>query len=122
MFKFDGNSLGVTGSGVGFPKFKEYFGNDDRGFGYIRIQVRKTPSFSYLPYNGANKQARVCRPGRQKIKPDGLFPRFFLNWRSLPGKGVPPSLYFFLKKKCRLVPFSSHAVGGGLKPNLKLEG
>ncbi len=53
MFKFDGNSLGVTGSGVGFPKFKEYFGNDDRGFGYIRIQVRKMPCFSY---NGANKQ------------------------------------------------------------------
>ncbi len=86
MFKFDGNSLGVTGSGVGFPKFKEYFGNDDRGFGYIRIQVRKTPSFSYLPYNGANKQARVCRPGRQKMKPDGLFSRF-LKLAFFTGKG-----------------------------------
>ena len=40
VFKFDGTRLGVTASGMGFPKFKEYFGNDDRGFGYIRIQVR----------------------------------------------------------------------------------
>lgn len=39
VFKFEGNSLGVTASGSDFPKFKEFFGNDDRGFGYIRIQV-----------------------------------------------------------------------------------
>ena len=40
MFKFDGNRLGVTASGKDFDKFKEYFGDEDRGFGYIRINVR----------------------------------------------------------------------------------
>ena len=72
MFKFDGNSLGVTGSGVGFPKFKEYFGNDDRGFGYIRIQVRKMSSFPYLQ---RRKQTSIA-PGGKTKKPDGFFSRF----------------------------------------------
>ena len=42
MFKFDGNHLGVTASGKEFDRFKEYFGDEDRGFGYIRINVRTT--------------------------------------------------------------------------------
>ena len=39
VFKFDGNSLGVTATGNDFSEFKALFGNEDRGFGYIRIKV-----------------------------------------------------------------------------------
>ena len=45
VFKFDGNSLGVTATGNDFSEFKALFGNEDRGFGYIRIkvvQIKKT--------------------------------------------------------------------------------
>lgn len=40
VFKFDGNSLGVTATGTDFAEFKGHYGNDERGFGYIRIKVR----------------------------------------------------------------------------------
>jgi len=40
VFKFDQNNrLGVTAKGKDFPDFKAHFGNDDRGFGYIRIKT-----------------------------------------------------------------------------------
>jgi len=40
VFKFDQNNrLGVTATGKDFPDFKAHFGNDDRGFGYIRIKT-----------------------------------------------------------------------------------
>ena len=43
VFKFDQNNrLGVTAKGKDFPDFKAHFGNDDRGFGYIRIKVLHT--------------------------------------------------------------------------------
>ena len=41
VFKFDGNSLGVTATGKEFPGFKGCFSDEDRGFGYIRINVRR---------------------------------------------------------------------------------
>jgi hypothetical protein len=40
VFKFDENNrLGVTATGNNFADFKSNFGNDDRGFGYIRIMT-----------------------------------------------------------------------------------
>eukprot|EP00094_Tigriopus_californicus_P009596 TCALIF_09251-PA protein Name:"Similar to COTL1 Coactosin-like protein (Bos taurus)" AED:0.18 eAED:0.18 QI:0/0/0/0.5/1/1/4/0/120 len=39
VFKFEGNKLGLTAKGKGFPEFKACFEDDDRGFGYIRIQT-----------------------------------------------------------------------------------
>jgi len=40
VFKFDQNNrLGVTATGKEFADFKSHFGNDDRGFGYIRIKT-----------------------------------------------------------------------------------
>ena len=42
MFKVnDNNCWGLTASGKEFAGFKELFGKDERGFGYIRIQVSK---------------------------------------------------------------------------------
>ena len=39
-FKFDeSNQLVVGGTGDQFDQFKACFGPDDRGFGYIKIQV-----------------------------------------------------------------------------------
>ena len=39
-FKFDSeNMLSVSGTGSEFSEFKSQFGSDDRGFGYIKIQV-----------------------------------------------------------------------------------
>eukprot|EP00095_Tigriopus_kingsejongensis_P011980 maker-scaffold879_size85478-snap-gene-0.15 protein:Tk11980 transcript:maker-scaffold879_size85478-snap-gene-0.15-mRNA-1 annotation:"coactosin-like protein" len=39
VFIFDGTKLGLTAKGIGFADFKEQFGNDARGFGYIRIKT-----------------------------------------------------------------------------------
>merc|ERR1712045_176472 len=40
VFKFDErNHLGVKATGSEFADFKSNFGNDERGFGYIRIKV-----------------------------------------------------------------------------------
>ena len=45
MFKFDeSNRLKAAGTGKDFKDFKGSFSNEDRGFGYIRINVR-----SYRP-------------------------------------------------------------------------
>jgi hypothetical protein len=39
-FVFDeGNNLGVSGKGQDFPTFKSFFNPDNRGFGYIKVQV-----------------------------------------------------------------------------------
>ena len=40
-FTFADNKLGVAAKGVDFAEFKSHFGADDRGFGYIKITVRK---------------------------------------------------------------------------------
>ena len=41
VFKVNENNCwGLTASGKEFAGFKELFGKDERGFGYIRIQVR----------------------------------------------------------------------------------
>jgi hypothetical protein len=39
-FVFDeGNNLGVSGKGQDFATFKSFFNPDNRGFGYIKVQV-----------------------------------------------------------------------------------
>ena len=45
----DSNCWGLTASGKEFAGFKELFGKDERGFGYIRIQVRKL--FHFISIN-----------------------------------------------------------------------
>ena len=50
----DNNCWGLTASGKEFAGFKELFGKDERGFGYIRIQVRIV--FQYF-----NKYDRLVR-------------------------------------------------------------
>ena len=56
MFKFDGNRLGVAASGKDFPKFKDFFGNEERGFGYIRIktgdEMSKRAKFVFVTWVG----------------------------------------------------------------------
>ena len=47
MFKVnDNNCWGLTASGKEFAGFKELFGKDERGFGYIRIQVKNVQYIS----------------------------------------------------------------------------
>jgi hypothetical protein len=49
VFKFDENNrLGVTATGNNFADFKSNFGNDDRGFGYIRIMVTSNKLHQYF--------------------------------------------------------------------------
>ena len=51
VFKFEGNHLKAAGTGKDFKDFKASFSNEDRGFGYIRINVSPTMiSLFYLPY------------------------------------------------------------------------
>ena len=46
-FVFDeGNNLGVSGKGQDFATFKAFFNPDNRGFGYIKVQVRSTLIFT----------------------------------------------------------------------------
>lgn len=56
VFKFDGNSLGVTATGNDFSEFKSLFGNEDRGFGYIRIktgdEMSKRSKFVFVTWVG----------------------------------------------------------------------
>jgi hypothetical protein len=35
----EGNNLGVSGKGQDFATFKSFFNPDNRGFGYIKVQV-----------------------------------------------------------------------------------
>lgn len=58
VFKFDGNRLGVTEMGEGFQRFKDLFANDDRGFGYIRIQVRLTFCCNTITFKAGLSSAR----------------------------------------------------------------
>jgi hypothetical protein len=48
-FVFDeGNNLGVSGKGQDFATFKSFFNPDNRGFGYIKVQVGKIRRFKYF--------------------------------------------------------------------------
>jgi hypothetical protein len=65
-FTFSDNKLGVAAKGVDFAEFKSHFGADERGFGYIKITVRRklvwillTPDF--LSDRGRDVEAvQVC--------------------------------------------------------------
>lgn len=39
MFKFEGSRIIVSAKGSEFDKFREQFGDNDRAFGYIRVQT-----------------------------------------------------------------------------------
>jgi hypothetical protein len=48
-FVFDeGNNLGVSGKGQDFATFKSFFNPDNRGFGYIKVQVGNIRRFKYF--------------------------------------------------------------------------
>ncbi len=48
-FVFDeGNNLGVSGKGQDFATFKSFFNPDNRGFGYIKVQVGNIRHFKIL--------------------------------------------------------------------------
>ena len=52
MFKFDeSNRLSVGGTGKEFTDFKAKFGNEERGFGYIRIKVINTYMYTIGEHN-----------------------------------------------------------------------
>jgi len=57
-FIFDGPNLGVTAKGTDFDQFKSCFGNDDRGFGYIRVktgdEMSKRSKFILVTWVGPN--------------------------------------------------------------------
>ncbi|PSN48820.1 Coactosin-like protein [Blattella germanica] len=56
VFKFDGNHIVCSAKGTQFEKFREQFGEDERAFGYIRIQMgdemSKRQKFLFLTWVG----------------------------------------------------------------------
>lgn len=56
VFKFDGAIIYCAGKGEGFENFKTLFANDERAFGYIRIQMgdemSKRRKFLFLTWIG----------------------------------------------------------------------
>lgn len=40
VFKYDGSNVVVSAKGESFDEFKTQFGDDERAFAYIRLQVR----------------------------------------------------------------------------------
>ncbi|XP_063218379.1 coactosin-like protein isoform X2 [Bacillus rossius redtenbacheri] len=56
VFKFEGTHIVVSAKGVGFEEFREQFKDDDRAFGYIRIQMgdemSKRQKFLFLTWVG----------------------------------------------------------------------
>jgi hypothetical protein len=54
-FVFDeGNNLGVSGKGQDFATFKSFFNPDNRGFGYIKVQVGNIRHFKFV-FNTDNR-------------------------------------------------------------------
>ncbi len=57
-FVFDeGNNLGVSGKGQDFATFKSFFNPDNRGFGYIKVQVGNIRRFKNFS-SGASATSR----------------------------------------------------------------
>lgn len=56
MFKFDGVQIYCAGKGQGFEDFKNHFADNERAFGYIRIQMgdemSKRRKFLFLTWIG----------------------------------------------------------------------
>ena len=56
--KFEGAQIVCTATGEDFEEFKEHFTDDERGFGYIRIQMgdemSKRRKFLFLTWIGPN--------------------------------------------------------------------
>ncbi|KAJ9586399.1 hypothetical protein L9F63_019951, partial [Diploptera punctata] len=56
VFKFEGNHIVCSAKGKEFEKFREQFGNDERAFGYIRLQMgdemSKRQKFLFLTWVG----------------------------------------------------------------------
>nr|CAD7207173.1 unnamed protein product [Timema douglasi] len=50
VFKFEGANIVCAAKGADFGKFQEHFKEDDRAFGYIRIQVGVIPPSELLPH------------------------------------------------------------------------
>lgn len=58
VFKHENSIVVCTAKGSNFDEFKEQFGDDDRAFGYIRIQmgdeISKRTKFLFLTWVGKN--------------------------------------------------------------------
>lgn len=56
VFKFEGPTIVVSGTGSDFTQFKDHFGEDDRAFGYIRVQtgdeMSKRAKFLFVTWVG----------------------------------------------------------------------
>jgi len=56
VFKFDGQRIVCAGKGDVFDKFKEHFGENERAFGYIRLQtgdeMSKRQKFLFVTWVG----------------------------------------------------------------------
>lgn len=56
VFKFDGLQINVSNKGIGFDDFAAEFSDDERAFGYIRIQMgdemSKRSKFLFLTWIG----------------------------------------------------------------------
>ena len=61
VMKYTDNNLTVAGKGKGFESFRKSFGNDDRGYGYIRImggdELSKRPKFIFVTWCGESVPA-----------------------------------------------------------------
>lgn len=48
--KYEGTNIVCAGKGSSFEEFRDSFGEVERGFGYIRLQVTFKNLFPYLIY------------------------------------------------------------------------
>ena len=71
--KYTDNNLTVAGKGKGFESFRKSFGNDDRGYGYIRImggdELSKRPKFIFVTWCGESVPAMQKVISIQSIVP-----------------------------------------------------
>lgn len=56
VLKYEGTNIVCTGKGTSFEEFRDSFGEDERGFGYIRLQsgdeMSKRQKFLFLTWIG----------------------------------------------------------------------
>lgn len=81
VLKYDGNQIVVDSTGADYEEFVSKFSDDDRGFGYLRIEtgdeMSKRKKFAFVTFIGTNigalKRARV---GTDKGKVKNAFRNF----------------------------------------------
>lgn len=93
VFKFDGAQIIVHGRGQCFEQFREQFGDSERAFGYIRIQMgdemSKRKKFIFLTWIG--QEVGVIQ--RAKMSTDKALIKDVLNVSAVPFSSIRASLF-----------------------------